>query len=356
MDCYDEGNLPPPDFSDRGYAIANSSLGRLVGGLQRPEHCARLITDGIYERPSTPGKASLNWRNYLTGYRVRFTPTASVAWSGSAVTWSSVEDDPFDGLACPGRTFEIADLVDVCRDFEDEVEAYWGQGIGDGGQFQVEYAASAAGGAVASHELTHIVIRNKADSDNTQIGTEYAYRPRGSRHAHMWLVDSGTTGEAAGIDGTREDPDLYYAAPQAHARFGAIVTLEDYGEGGDWRPLMSLELTDIDGDPKYGDFGKVDFDGNGKADNTATIDDDESRACTASDGAAGCDAEMTFDLSATFTRIRDTDTCTHTIEQSITCTWDADGDKQRGGPNRFDVQTAVNESPDRNHFIRCEPS
>lgn len=65
---------------------------------------------------------------------------------------------------------------------------------------------------------------------------------------------------------------------------------------------------------------------------------------------------MTFDLSATFTRSRDTDTCTHTIEQSITCTWDADGDKQRGGPNRFDVQTAANESPDRNHFIRCEPS
>ena len=230
--------------------------------------------------PSTPGKASVNWRNYLTGYRVRFTPTASVARSGSAVTRSSVEDDPFDGLACPGRPFEIADLVDVRQDFEDEVEAYRGQGIGAGGQFQV---------------------------------------------------------------------------PQAHARFGAIVTPEDCGEGGDWRPLMSLELKDMDGDPKYDDFGKVDFDGNGKADNTATIDD-ESSACTASDGAAGCDAELTFDLSATFTRIRDTDTCTHTIEQGITCTWDADRDKPRGGANRFDVRTAVNESPDRNHFIRCEPS
>lgn len=297
----------------------------------------------------------MNWRNYLTGYRVRFTPTASVARSGSAVVRSSVEDDPFDGLACPGRPFEIADLVDVRQDFRDEVEAYRGQGLGAGGQFQVEYAASAAGGAVASHECTHIVIRNEADSDNTQVGSEYAYRPRGSRHAQMWLVDSGATGEAAGMDGAREDPDLCFAAPQAHARFGAIVPPEDCGEGGDWRPLMSLELKDMDGAPKYDDFGKVDFDGNGKADNTATIDDDELRACTASDG-AGCDAEMTFDPSATFTRIRDTDTCTRTIEQGITCTRDADGDEQRGGANRFDVRTAVNESPDRNHFIRCEPS
>lgn len=52
--------------------------------------------------------------------------------------WSSVEDDPFDGLACPGRIFEVADLVDVCQDFKDEVDAYRGAGIGPGGQFQVE--------------------------------------------------------------------------------------------------------------------------------------------------------------------------------------------------------------------------
>ena len=354
VDCYDEGNLAPPQLADRGYEIANSSLGRVIGRLKRPEHCARLITDGIYE-VAPAGKASPNWRNYLPGYRVRFTPMAGVAWGGSAVAWSSLEDDPFDGLACPDRAFEVADFVDVCRDFEDEVDAYWGEGIGAGGPFQVEYAASAAGVTVATHELTHIVIRNKTNP-TTQIGTEFAYRPRGSRHAHMWLVDSRTTGIAAGIDGTREDPDLYWAAPEDHARLGTSGDLEGSGGSGDWRPLMVLDLRDEDGDPKYGDFGKVDFDGNGKADNTTAIDDDASRACTASDGGAGCDAEMTFDLSATFTRIRDTDACTRTIEQSITCTWDADGDKQRGGTNRFDVQTGANESPDRNFFIRCEPS
>ena len=353
VDCYDEGNLAPPDFADRGYEIANSSLGRVIGRLKRPEHCARLITDGIYEE-APAGKASPNWRNYLTGYRVRFTPTAVVAWGGSAVAWSSLEDDPFDGLACPDRTFEVTDLVDVCRDFEDEVDAYWGEGIGAGGPFQVEYTASAAGVTVATHALTHIVIRNKANSNSAQRGTEFAYRPRGSRHAHMWLVDSRATG--AGIDGTPEDPDLYLAVGNENARLGADADLEGSGGSGDWRPLMVLDLRDEDGDPKYGDFGKVDFDGNGKADNTTAIDDDASRACTASDGGAGCDAEMTFDLSATFTRIRDTDACTRTIEQSITCTWDADGDKQRGGTNRFDVQTGANESPDRNFFIRCEPS
>ena len=356
VDCYDEENLALPESADRGYEIANSSLGRVIGRLKRPEHCARLITDGIYE-VAPAGKASPNWRNYLAGYRIRFTPTAAVAWGGSAVAWSSLEDDPFDGLACPDRAFEVTDLVDVCRDFEDEVDAYWGEGIGAGGPFQVEYAASAAGVTVATHELTHIVIRNKANSDNTQIGTEFAYRPRGSRHAHMWLVDSRTTGIAAGIDGTREDPDLYFADENTDARLGTGGgDLEGSGGDGDWRPLMVLDLRDQDGDPKYGDFGKVDFDGNGKADNITAIDDDASRACTANDGGAGCDAEMTFDLSATFTRIRDTDACTRTIEQSITCTWDADGDKQRGGTNRFDVQTGANESPDRNFFIRCEPS
>ena len=331
--------------------------------FSEPENCVRLITDGVYETVPANGKQTVRWRDYVSGYRVHINPTASVVWGGSSVSWSSLDDDPFDGLTCPSRTFEVADMLDACQDFKDEVDAYWGAGIGPGGQFQVEYIGH--GTSRTNAHLTNIVIRNKADS-GTGDDAEDAYRPRGARHAHMWLVDKReTTSQGAitiGNDGTQLDHDLYSPRTSWNARSGRggtptnADTATDFGNTN-WRPLMSVYMFDEDGDPKYGDFGKTDFDASGanvgKADNTDTIDDVASRQCSSSDGGAGCDAEMTFDLSATFTRIKDTDTCTHTIEQSITCTWDADGDRQRGGEFEFDIDL---DSPSDSHFIDCKPA
>ena len=341
-DCFVDTALPQ-GFS---YAANNISLDRSAQGtpgkhnltgtaaLKKPENCVRLITDGVYDDVGL-GKQTVRFRDYVSGYRVHINPAASVAWGGSSVTWSSLDDDPFDGLTCPSRPFEVADMVDACGDFQAEVDAYWGKGIGAGGQFRVEYTGS---GIAGTARLDNIVIRNRADSNDADRDAADAYRPRDARHAHLWLVDATvtTTTSLLGIDGTRQDHDLYSPDESSNARHGAGTRGTEFGAAGNWRPIMSIYMFDVDGDPQYGDFGKTDFDrpgstGYGTADNTTTINDAASRRCSSSDGGAGCDAEMTFDLSATFTRIKDTDTCTRTIEQSITCTWDADGDRRRGG-------------------------
>ena len=323
--------------------------------LSQPENCVRLITDGIYDDVAITGRKTVQWRDYVSGYRVHINPTASVAWGGSSVSWGSLDDDPFDGLTCPSKTFDVADMLDVCDDFKAEVDAYWGAGIGSGGLFNIEYTGSAPGTAVTTASLDQIVIRHKAAATTEQLA-ETVYRPRGSRHSSLWLVDKRTSGGDIGIDGTVQDHDLYLAWPTARARIGTGTRSQNLGASGDWRPIMSLYMKDADDDPKYGDFGKTDFHtsgaGFGTADNTATVNDPTARKCSSDDGGAGCDAKMTFDLSGTFTRIQDTSTCTHTIEQSITCTWDADGDAQRDGTNRFDI-SAVN---DDGHFIKCTPS
>ncbi len=355
--------LPLTHANNPSYASANQSNGDTIASgsaaVSRPEHCARLITDGVYEDvdawTADADGISLQWRNYLNGYRVHIDPTAKVAWAGSSVSWSSLDNDPFDGLECGGKVFEIADMVNICDDFRAEVDAYWGNGIGSGGNFDVEYTGTdGTGNAV---RLDQIVIRYTEDSDSNERGPGDVYRPRGSRHAHLWLVDKRVT-SSFGIDGTEPDHDLYSANQSWNARVGAGSGAQNFGVSGDWRPIMSLYMFDADGDPKYGDFGKTDFDEDGEADNTDTVNDDASRKCSADDGGAGCDAEMTFDLSATFTRIRDTDegdfagACVHEIEQSITCTWDAQGDKERAGNDRFDLSG----KDDKNYFIKCLPS
>ena len=342
------------------YAANNISLGRSAQGtpgkhsltgtaaFKKPENCVRLITDGVYDEVNL-GKRTVRFRNYVSGYRVHINPTASVVWGGSSVSWSSLDDDPFDGLTCPSKTFEVADMLDACQDFKDEVDAYWGAGIGPGGQFRVEYVGSGQGAAA---RLTNIVIRNRVEVPAGTTAVADAYRPRGSRHVYFWFVD--TTVEAGrGIDGTTFDLD-FYNPTTAGGRHGTGTDATDFGATGNWRPLMSLYMFDDDDDPKYGDFGKTDFDAPfGTAENITTINDTASQKCSSSDGGAGCDAEMTFDLSGTFTRIRDTDTCTHTIEQSITCTWDADGDEERAGDGVFDITAG---SPHDSNFIECKPA
>ena len=364
-DCFPLTGLNVPSYQStnvsRGETTSQGS-----GQFSQPENCARLITDGVYEgvRDEDNNRTTavtVQWRNYLNGYRVHINPTASVVWGGSSVSWGSLDDDPFDGLTCPSQTFDVSDMVDVCDDFKAEVDDYWGNGIGSGGEFQVEYIGDGTGD---SARLSNIVIRNKAPSDDSETGREFVYRPRGARHAHLWLANTARAParDYAGIDVTIPDGDLYNAGVTLNARHGdgARGTANDYGTAGNWRPLMSVYLFDADRDPKYGDFGKVDFDtsepGFGTADNTITMNDAASQKCSSDDGGAGCDATMTFDLSATFTRIKDTDICTHTIEQSITCTWDADGDRQRGGPRVFDISGAENRSADKSHFIECKPA
>ena len=339
------------------------SMVRSVGGdrrevrpVRRPQQCVRLVTDGLYELPGHNTKVSVTHYNYLPGYSVHVDPVGGVSWAGSSVSdWG--DDHPFDELKCPRVTFEAQEQLDVCADFEEEVDAYWGAGIGRGGAFRVEFEMG-AGDTNATGRLNEIVIRNSSRKSNGQVPRNtdgsvdaeraggWEYRAVGSRHANMWLVDKsdGVSGSNTGIDGTKRDPNLYWTNTNDNA-------IESRNGTHLWRPVMTLKMTDVDGDPAHGDFGKIDMVApNGQADNmtgTGPTGQADHVSCTNSDG-PGCDATMTFDLSATFTRIQDTDSCTRTIEQSITCTWDADGNRKRKGPTVFDTGRTDNT------FISCE--
>ena len=316
--------------------------------VRRPEQCFRLVTDGLYENPPHNTKMDVTFHNYLPGYSVQVDPVGGVSWAGSNVSdWG--DDHPFDELKCDSETFRAEDQLDLCQDFQDEVDLYWGNGIGSGGPFRVEFTLT--GSSNTDGQLTHIVIRNRADIPAT--GTDanskggFEYRPVGSRHANMWLADGRPPITAPpamanqGIDGKRNNANMYWLAhyQDRHARTGA-----------DWTPIMTLPMTnpaDAD-DPLYGDFGKIDMVApkNGRAENMTGARSDHVQ-CSNADG-PGCDATMTFDLSATFTRIANTDSCTRTIEQSITCTWDADGDEGRKGATTFDTHAYDNT------FISCK--
>ena len=100
-------------------------------------------------------------------------------------------------------------------------------------------------------------------------------------------------------------------------------------------------MEDADGDP--GSDGDPDnYDGNQDVD-----------FCSEDDGGEElCDAVVEIPLSATFVLIRDTETCATEMEFPLTCTWDADGDRRRGGDTAFPAgpQTGRNGG---NFFLEC---
>ena len=378
------------------YQSAARSLGRSREShpVDRPPSCVRLVTDGTYV--AYPANEEIRqpvvWKNYVPDYRLRVTPTGGVSWAGSRVEWG--EDDPFEDLDCEPETIEVAErLGDVCEAFQAEVDAYWGNGLGAGGAFEVQYLFRMEDVLTPHDEnddggITHIVVRNK-NPITSGNNSGHEYRARGSRHAQLWLVNdgpprtlaqfntdaarlqSGMLNPAAseGMDGTFADHDLYEFHRTPERRWGALERTADHVQDGNcpsgtptgsfcfgtlrWRALMSVAVHDEDGDPRYGDLGKIDMVG---ANNRPGSDGDpenydgnaDADRCSDADG-PGCDAEdVEVELSATFTRIRDTKTCTREIEVSLTCDWDADGDRRRGGDTAFDT-----DETNDNRFITC---
>ena len=360
-DCIAEAGTSSTNLKDVSYQSVGRSLAQprpRERPLARPRNCFRLITDGFYTAPADNQRANLLFEEYLPGYRLHVDPQVGVSWAGSKVDWG--EDDPFEALRCDRQTFEVAEQVEVCDDFRTEAAAYWGKGLGAGGQFQVGFEITGTDNAAG--RLRHILVRHRRNGGraNTGFAAGAEYRAPGSRHQHLWLVDDrpGTT-DNMGIDGTRRDFDLY--------ELGTGSFWNDQTNGHEspdngttvlWRRIMTRPMLDDDEDPKYGDFGKIDMaiaDGSPGSDGVADNyrGDPEVERCTDDDGGAGCDAEMDFDLDATFTRINDTDFCTYDIEVSLTCTWDADGDGRRAGNDTFPAGSNPRANGG-NNFIECE--
>ena len=408
--------LTAPTDDDRslyGYDNINGTAGERFT-MRRPAQCFRLITNGREEDDATTIR-----ENHLPGYKVHVTPHASVTWAGSVVAWEK-GTDPFDGLDCESVTVSAADEVadqlgSLCESYQEQVRDWWEDGIGSGRTqpFTFEYlvtsAFSAAGVRTVEPRLadngtftalTPVSAQKKfvrinvhadgpvrtetatsgedgGDYFNRLAGVENLVHKAGfNRWPSLWLVDS--TAVPAGTnprsrDGSRPDSDMYRVTNGRGSRQGAYVgpypssgddrdIREPHNEYRTVRPVFTVNLIDVDGDPIYGDFGKVDFDHNappsnrerGKADNFPEASNPDAWQCSDDDGTR-CDSEQSFDGTITFTLYADTDDCTEEIDVAFTCNWDADGDEDRTG-DAAGVDDKLFGARNIGNFVQCTAS
>ena len=375
---------------------------RTTSGPRRPESCMRIITDDTTgcDEASGTGCTGATRGNYLEDYSLQIQPQAGVTWAGSKVKWPSGQD-PFEDLDCAGVTVEASDQVDVCQLFEEEVDRYWGRGrIADLGraqdwgegssEFRVrailleQYGAFRNLVALQVARNMPIVPNNGRPSTNPR-DPDYLYRPAGSRFLSLWLSESGRpprkksadpAWRPPGMDGSLQDRDLYYPS-RFHAFerhlivepfgfFGGTRTAQyDIGRHGHtvWatngpaaqRGLVTLAVLNEDGNPIHGDFGKVDLNGDGEADNRHR---EPYRKCSSSDGGTSvnrnlCDSEgVELEGEVTFVMNKDSQICPVTREVSLTCNWDADGDRRRYMRDVADF----NHPDEVRYFLSCEAS
>ena len=398
QDCFSTSAPAEDAWNTTGYSYANiSGAAGVAGTLQKPQNCFRIITAG---RPSRTENTSTR-QNFLPGYTVHVTPNASVTWAGSSVSWPKGQD-PFDGLDCDGVSFDAVDDTDVCGSFQEQATGYWGRGVGNNARtsdFMFEYIVTTDGNktvdTVAAISASNppavtdgwvlrrinIIPRMTNPTSNSLMKAASVRRAPNSVWSSLWLVNStkktsidvGDFGERRGRDNTVADADLYRPEYGQGAFVRGYLTTgtdrdirADLFSGGPttgpfWRPLISVNLIDSDGDPMHGDFGKVDFDERGtdygKADNFPASNSDADACSSADNGGAGdapCDAEAEFDESFTLTLHQDTSNCTQTIEVSFTCTWDADGQEDRTGDGQAPAKAFGAENI--GNFVTCKMS
>ena len=369
-----------------------------ASAIHRPNACFRIILDDTTGCTNSfgTGCSGATRADYLEGYSLQVQPQASVTWFDSQVNWPEGED-PFEDLDCAGYTVTATDQVDVCELFEEEVDRYWGQGrvanVGERSDFGKGSEEWRLRPIIADdlYEGTRTLValqvaRNapappglRGTDDNTH-DPRYIARPRGSRFLSLWLSDttktayatdavdrigSGSNSIGLGIDRTRSDRNLYYPSPR-HA-FQEWLPLEPFGigvgsataagynvgtDGGAsadtpvQRGIITFAMFDDEHHKLHGDFGKTDFDDDGKANNFASAFWQRDRDCDTTDGGGQpCDVDgVEFSGEVTFVMNRDSSTCAQTRDISVTCDWDADGD--RGRFTNFNVANA-------DKFITC---
>ena len=388
----------PPAFRPDAWKVdwGTYSLFRTAGtssAVRRPEECFRIIVDDTSGCTTGHGGNcyGVTRADYLEGYSLEVQPQASVTWFDSQVNWPE-GSDPFEGLDCAARTVNAAEQVEVCELFADEVDRYWGRGrvaiVGDRDAFGEGSQEWRLRPVIADNTygttrtlLALQVARNapappglRGEDDQTHH-PRYIARPPGSRFSSLWLSDTTETPFASddldrlgvlGIDRTRNDRNLYYPSPR-HA-FQVWLPLKQFGlgigstgvgyrigdEGGPvnrpvQRAIITFPILNDEHRTLHGDFGKLDFDDNGQADNFTSAFWANDRECDTGDGGEKkCDVEdVEFTGEVTFVMSRDSLQCAQTREISLTCDWDADGDD---GKNRvFDAANA-------DKFIACRPN
>ena len=352
LDC-----LPTRDFEsgnkwldglEYSYEDLAYSDGRVATGRPRttrpggPGDCFRLVTNGF----TSDGPNNPNRQNYLPAYELHFTPKTPLRWVGSEVKWPT-DEDPLGGLSCETTVFAAAEQIDICDAFEAEAEAYWDDGLeGPFSWFPI---------TDGDDRLVRIEIRqNKFVAPNEPTsGPKLMRRAPGSQFTNLWLSNRRALASVKhyqtddlrpgplklgplSIDGNQRDYNLYWW----HCDAGLAPGSWPWGSHGfsptDFeqtppldppvrtrpRVLLAFELEDSDGNPIYGDFGKLDVGDDGVADNYES----DAQECSNSDGAK-CNADdVLFEGEIEFVLYQDQpDRCSWTADVSLTCKWDANG-------------------------------
>ena len=285
-----------------------------------------------------------NAPNYLAGYSLELSPV------GAGVTWGRVDwdPDPFEDLTCDSMTMMVADQVDICASFEEEVDYT----IGDGWSPEV----------VFSDDDQIVMWRAPAENSGTDDTAT-----TGKLFKTLWFDDNlnGKIKDDGGADRTG-------TVGQGNTA-NAMHDLYNQNTDDDNIEMIWEFLTDEDDDPNAGDLGKVDMVSpddpdttvdesatndnavhpDGKADNYTGGTFEDVRSCTEDDGGDDdgsiCDATWTRDAEVLFAD--GTFGCTATRMVSIKCTWDADGgmaDGRNALPQAFDPDTNLG------NFLTCE--
>ena len=355
----------------------------------RPAGCFRLIGPGAMGRDDAKGP------DYLSGWSIELAP------EGADVMWGNVdwEDNPFEDLECEAmEPMMVADHVDICGMFEDEVD----------------YATGKGWGPEVVFDSNNRVVMWRAGATKATSGEQY--------FKTLWFDDNlngkikkdatSATNERPAADGTRSSTGV----PDLHDLYDQNGTTNNITKIWEW-------LTDSDGDliDDVGDLGKVDLvsdeddfmteddettiaveacadgetyikgstaatsgcvtaggtrpsDANGEgvathpdgnADNYVNAADSvafsDFRGCSEDDGGddadgSECDAEWEHEITILFAD--GTFGCTAEREITVTCTWDADGGMAQGRnalPDAADLDSAAtNTDNNRANFIKCE--
>ena len=334
MDVDTDGDTGTADPTPLYACEPTESYDPASSSVSKPDSCFRLHTD----------------QDYLANYEVSVTPTgADVSWG--SVDWS--DEGYFEDLTCEGTTQMASDDVNVCALFEEEVMNMHASTISAKpvvGAVQVLDADGARGTPPMQLRGFQLGVFSGAKGDAT--GT--SPRHEGDRYTAVWYHDGTTAFKKNPTDLYRDYPTEVDGAanPKAAPADGADTDPDERGTvwvSGGW-----ASTTDKDGDPLYGDLGKVDTDvhaGTTNADSkTADIADnfgttDSDRTCSEDDGGTAtvfnanksvktpgtaCDAEdVEIETTVYYTDNFGDHACSIDVTYTITCQWDADGERNR---------------------------
>ena len=203
VDLAADPDADPPAPLTAAESVPPSDYNRRNTSVTLPDGCFRTSVTAV---------------NVLADYAIEIAP------KGANVSWGSVkwEEDPFDGLACESMMVAASDYVDVCDLFDEEVDRAVSTGW-DGDEAVAHYSAATGTGG------NKITWSAPSKAKIRQFQT-------------VWYDNNNNE---------KPTKDIYTDAATVRATPPTTAMLVDSG-------ALMLQLLDSDGDPMYGDIGKVD--------------------------------------------------------------------------------------------------